>query len=73
VSKIPDEEVKSSAIKFDLYNLKLELDGMLEKLKGNSVALRQFHELLSDALENCSQAIAEIDTSKGTKRRIPHD
>jgi hypothetical protein len=35
--------------------------------------LRQFHELLSDALENCSQALAEIDTSKGTKRIIPHD
>lgn len=70
---MPDEEVKASAIKFDLCNLKLELNGMLEKLKGNSVALRQFHELLSDALENCSQALGEIDTSKETKRRIPYD
>ena len=73
MSKIPHEEVKSSAIKFDLCNLKLELDGMLEKLEGDAVALREFHNLLSDALENCSQALAEIDATKRPKRRIPHD
>jgi hypothetical protein len=68
-----DEEVKTSAIKFDLGNLKLELDGMLEKLKGDSEALGWFRELLCEALEECSQAMAEINTTKKEQRRIPHD
>ena len=68
------EEVKDSAIKFDLGNLKLELDGTLEKLKGDSDALGQFQALLEDALDKCSQAIAEIgDLPKSKERRIPHD
>lgn len=73
VSEMPDEEIKVSAIKFDLGNLKLELDGMLEKLKGDSEALEEYRGLLSNALEKCFQAIAEIDNSKEKKRRIPHD
>lgn len=73
MSNIPDEEVKTSAIKFDLCNLKLELDGMLEKLEGDSEALGEFRALLSDALEKCSQAMAVIDTTKGEERRIPYD
>ncbi len=73
MSEIPDEEVKTSSIKFDLCNLKLELDGMLEKLKGDSEALGWFRELLSEALDKSSQAIADIDTPKREQRRIPHD
>lgn len=72
---IPIEEVKESAVKFDLANLKLELDGLLENLKGDSQALSQLHGLLSDSLEKCSQGMAELEslTSSSQERRIPDD
>jgi hypothetical protein len=71
--EIPIEQVKDSAVKFDLCNLRLELNGMLEKLKGDSDALGQLRELLSDTLEKCSQAITESNPTKDKQRRIPHD
>lgn len=73
--EIPIEQVKDSAIKFDLCNLKLELDGTLEKLKGDSQALSQLHQLLSDTLEKCSIAMAQSEptTPSSKERRIPHD
>jgi hypothetical protein len=63
---IPVEQ-ESSAIKFDLGGLRLDIEGTLEKLKGDSEALGQLHDILLDALEKCSQAKAELD------RQIPHD
>lgn len=73
--EIPIEQVKNSAIKFDLCNLKLELDGTLEKLKGEAEALSQLQELLSDTLEKCSIAMAELEptTPSSKERRIPDD
>ncbi len=78
MSEIPEisiEQVKDSAIKFDLCNLKLELDGTLEKLKGDQEALSQLHELLSDTVEKCSMAMGELEptTPSSKERRIPHD
>ena len=75
IPEIPVEQVKDSAIKFDLCNLRLELDGTLEKLKGDSEALNQLRELLSDTLEKCSMAMAELEsrTLSSKQRRIPHD
>ena len=73
--EIPLEEVKESAIKFDLCNLQLELDGTLEKLKGDPEALSQLHELLSRSLEKCSMAMDELEprTLSTKDRRIPQD
>ncbi len=73
--EIPLEQVKESAVKFDLGNLELELDGMLDKLKGDSEALSQLHKILSDALEKCAQAITELEPrhSSSKERRIPYD
>lgn len=67
--------MKASAVKFDLGNLQLEIEGMLENLKGDSDALAQLHELLAEALEKCSQAMTESQpsTSKSKERRIPDD
>jgi hypothetical protein len=78
MSEIPEisiEELKESAAEFELGNLQLELEGTLERLKGNSEALKQLHALLSDALENCSQAITEQESSVSSarERRIPDD
>lgn len=75
IPEIPIEQVKESAVKFDLANLKLELNRMLENLQGNSEALSQLHELLSDTLEKCSQAMAESEplTPSSQERRIPDD
>ena len=75
IPEIPLEQVKESAIKFDLCNLRLELDGTLEKLKREPEALSQLYELLSQALEKCSMAMNELEarTSSTKERRIPHD
>ena len=73
--EIPIDELKESATDFELGNLKLELTGTLERLKGDSEALSQLHALLSDTLEQCAQALSEqesaVSSSRG--RRIPHD
>jgi hypothetical protein len=53
--------------------LKLELDGTLQRLKGESQALSELQTLLSDALEKCSLARAELDLAEGKQRRIPDD
>ncbi len=75
MSETPDipVEQESSAIKFDLGNLKLELEGTLERVKGDSEALNQFRGMLSDALEKSSQAVAELEANQTKRRRIPHD
>jgi len=75
IPEIPIEELKESAAEFEIGNLKLDLDGTLEKLKGNSEALSRLHALLSDALEKCSQAITEQESSLSSarERRIPDD
>lgn len=75
IPEIPIEELKESAADFELGNVKLELQGTLERLKGNSEALSQLHALLSDALEQCSQALSEQESavSSNRERRIPHD
>jgi hypothetical protein len=63
MSETPDVpiEQESSAISFDLGGLELDIEGTLEKLKGNSEALSQLHNMLSDALEKCSEAMAELE------------
>ena len=71
--EIPIEQVKNSAIQFDLCNLKLEINGTLERLKGDSDALLQLHQVLTETLEKCSQVIAENNRTKGKDRRIPFD
>ncbi len=71
--EIPIEQVKNSAIEFDLCNLKLEINGTLERLKGDSDALHQLHQLLAETLERCSQTIAENNYTKSKDRRIPFD
>jgi hypothetical protein len=59
-----EEEVKISAVKkFDLANLELELGGLLDKLTGDLDALSCFHDILSNALLNCKQAIAQAERS----------
>ena len=75
IPEIPVEQVKESAIKFDLCNLRLELNGTLEKLKREPEALSQLHELLSNTLEKCSLAMDELEarTPSTKERRIPHD
>jgi hypothetical protein len=75
IPEIPIEELKESAADFELGNVKLELQGTLERLKGNSEALSQLHALLSDALEQCSQALSEQESavSSNRERRIPQD
>ena len=75
IPEIPIEELKESAADFELGNLKLELQGTLERLKENSEALSQLHALLLDALEQCSQALSEQESavSSSRERRIPHD
>ncbi|HEY9634680.1 MAG TPA: hypothetical protein V6D14_14860 [Coleofasciculaceae cyanobacterium] len=75
IPEIPLEEIKDSAVKFDLANLRLEIGGMLKNLERNSDALDQLHELLLDAVEKCSQAIAELESStpRSKDRRIPDD
>jgi Mg2+ and Co2+ transporter CorA len=70
---IPDQP-EPAAVKFDLANLKIELNDLQDKLKGNLESLEHFREILSDALENCSQALAEADNpDEEQSRRIPHD
>jgi hypothetical protein len=73
IPNIPIEQVKDSTVKFELANLKLELDGTLQRLKGESQALSELQTLLSDALEKCSLARAELDLAEGKQRRIPDD
>lgn len=69
---IPVEQ-ESSAIRFDLGGLKLDLEGTLEKLKGDSEALSQLHDMLSDGLKKCSIAMAELEEDGTQGRRISHD
>jgi hypothetical protein len=75
IPEIPIEEVKESAVKFDLCNLRLEIDGLLENFKRDSEALDELHQLLSDAVAKCSQAMGELESSSSStkKRRIPDD
>jgi len=58
---------------FDLGGLKLDIEGTLEKLKGDSEALSQLHNMLSDALEKCSKAMAELEGDGTQGRQISHD
>jgi uncharacterized protein involved in exopolysaccharide biosynthesis len=73
--EVPLEQVKESAVKFDLANLKLEIDGLLTRLKGNSEALHWLSEMLSEASQECSEAISELEsrTPNHKEQRIPHD
>ncbi len=73
--EIPIEQFEESVVKFDLGNLKLELDGMLERLRGNPQALIQLHELITEASQKCYQAMAELEplTPNSKERRIPYD
>lgn len=73
--EIPIEQLEESAVKFDLANLKLEIDGLLTRLKGNSEALIQLHELITEASQKCYQAMAELEpvTPSTKERRIPYD
>lgn len=75
MSETPDipVEQESSAIRFDLGNLELDLEGTLERVKGDSEALSQFRDMLSDALEKCALAMAELEGNRTQGRRIPHD
>jgi hypothetical protein len=63
MSETPDipVEQESAAIEFDLGGLRLDLEGTLEKVKRDSEALAQLHDMLSDALEKCSKAMAELE------------
>ncbi len=47
---IPVEQ-ESSAISLDLGGQELDIEGTLEKFKGDSEALSQLHNMLSDALD----------------------
>ncbi len=73
--EISIDELKESTADFELGNLRLELQGTLERLKGDSDALSQLHALLSDTLEQCSHALSEHESavSSSRERRIPHD
>lgn len=51
----------TSADKFDLASLKVEIDGALETLKKDPEALSGLHLLLSDALKDCEQAMAKSE------------
>jgi hypothetical protein len=72
---VPLEQVEESAVKFDLANLKLEIDGLLARLKSNSEALHRLSEILSVASQDCSEAISELEprTPNHKEQRIPHD
>jgi hypothetical protein len=72
--EMPIEQLEESTIKFDLANLRLEFDGLLARLKGNSDALIQLHELITEASQKCYEAMAELEpvTPSGKERRIPH-
>jgi hypothetical protein len=63
VSETPNipVEQESSAISLDLGGQELDIEGTLEKFKGDSEALSQLHNMLSDALEKCSEAMAELE------------